>query len=91
MARMKIKLDPAGISEIWDILAPQVGAAGKSIASKLPAEQEPGTLERRDRKGRPVCLVAMRTPEALKVQARTGVLTRAAAELGLDVKRYSGG
>jgi len=88
---MQVKLDPAGISEIWDILAPQVGAAGKSIASKLPADQKPGTLERRDRNGRPVCLVAMRTPEALKVQARTGVLTRAAASEGLDVKRYSGG
>ena len=88
---MKIKLDPAGIREVWGILEPQLSAAGKSIAAKLPAEQEPGTLERRDRKGRPVCLVAMRTPEALKVQARTGVLTRAAAELGLDVKRYSGG
>ena len=88
---MKIELDPAGIREVWGILEPQVGAAGKAIASKLPADQEPGTLERRDRNGRPVCLVAMRTPEALKVQARTGVLTREAASMGLDVKRYSGG
>lgn len=88
---MKIELDPAGIREVWGILEPQVGAAGKAIASELPADQNPGTLERRDRNGRPVCLVAMRTPEALKVQARTGVLTRAAASKGLDVKRYSGG
>ena len=88
---MKIELDPAGIREVWGILEPQVGASGKAIASKLPADQNPGTLERRDRNGRPVCLVAMRTPEALKVQARTGVLTRAAASMGLDVKRYSGG
>lgn len=88
---MQIKLDPAGIREVWGILEPQLGAAGKAIASKLPADQNPGTLERRDRNGRPVCLVAMRTPDALKVQALTGVLTRATASMGLDVKRYSGG
>lgn len=88
---MKIELDPAGIREVWGILEPQLDVAGKSIASQLPADQNPGTLMKRDKNARPVCLVAMRTPEALMVQAKTGVLTRAAAGMGLDVHRYSGG
>ncbi|PRQ10631.1 hypothetical protein C1Y63_10580 [Corynebacterium sp. 13CS0277] len=64
--------------------------AGEEVAQKaraltsLPVEVENGT----NTSGRPVSVVRIPHPGGLASQAKHGTLTRAAAQCGLDVKRY---
>lgn len=95
MAKRKgptVRITPDGVRAIFDLMAPVVSKAGKNIANRVPAERSTAdSIDIRDRNGRPVALVALTEPNGKAIQAKYGVLTRAAAEEGADVHRYPRG
>lgn len=70
-----------------EALAPQLEAKAREVAASVDGKT--GVLVRKDRKGRPVALVTLMEPDGVRRQVREGVLTRAAAQAGLDVRRYT--
>lgn len=85
--RASLKLDSKGLNAAMDkIIAPQLESAAKKVAASIP--HPTATQMGLDRNGRPVAMLAITTANGLAIQARTGVLTRAAAEQGLDIHRY---
>lgn len=89
MARKpKLKLDSAGLNKaLQKSVAPQLKEVGEKVAAGIPGA-ETGVELGLDRNGRPVVRVAITQPDGLEIQARTGVLTRSAAQQGLDIHRY---
>lgn len=87
-------LQPDEFAKAMELVAPDVTAHGKAVAAtlsnSLPEGVEVTTRQSVARDGRPVCLVTIAHPSGLARQAKHGVLTRAAAENGLEVTRYSG-
>ena len=88
MAKPRVKLSHEGVKELLVQTAPLVEQAAKQVASNIPAKYRTGTLSRLDRKGRPVTLVALQEPNGVALQAKYGLMTKAAAEAGLDIHRY---
>lgn len=90
--KITFKLNKA---EFRKIMAQQRGAthsAAKKIAGnvkkRLP-DGVPVTLQdRTDKNGRPVTLVTVAHASGMARQAKDGILTRSAAEAGMEVKRY---
>lgn len=62
-----------------------------SVRRKVPKGVEVVVNDHISAAGRPVSVVTIIHPSGLGLQARKGVLTRAAAENGLDVSRSEGG
>lgn len=89
---MSLVFDDAGFRDVLRQLAPAVAGAGEQVAgaarSKLPAGVGVDVIHKTDRNGRPVALVTITHASGMARQANDGVLTRAAAECGLDVHRY---
>lgn len=71
-----------------------IRAAGEAVASEVrknvPDDVPVVVNHKRDRNGRPVALVTVAHASGLARQAKDGVLTKAAANAGLDVNRYGG-
>lgn len=90
----KFKLNRAGFREILAMQADATAAAGEQVAdavrAQVPADVRVDVEHKTDPEGRPVALVTIAHPSGLARQAKDGVLTRAAAAAGLDVKRYGG-
>ena len=90
MARKaSLKLDSKGLNKALEqIIAPKLEAAARKTAAAIPytTAVEMGL----DRNGRPLAMLAIARPNGLAIQAKTGILTRAAAEQGMDIHRYPG-
>lgn len=86
---VEITLTDKDIEQIWNMVEPELQKRADAGMASIPVEENPGTLAKRDRNGRPVVLIALRTPGGLSAQAKHGYLTRAAASQGFDVTRYS--
>ncbi|MDK8242583.1 hypothetical protein [Corynebacterium coyleae] len=92
MSGAKVKLDIKALSKAArKELSSQVAAKGSAIrdaaASQVPDDVPVGMMMKEDKMGSPVALVTIMHPAGLALQARAGVLTRAAASSGLDVTR----
>ncbi|MCT1710710.1 hypothetical protein M3B38_01740 [Dietzia cinnamea] len=85
--RASLKLDSKGLEKAMQtVIAPQLEEAAKKVAAAVP---RPTAVQMGlDRNGRPLAMVAITLPNGLAIQARTGVLTRAAAGQGMDIHRY---
>lgn len=62
-----------------------------SVRAKVPADVEVVVNDHISAAGRPVSVVTIIHPSGMARQAKDGVLTRAAAENGMDVTRTEGG
>lgn len=92
MARKpRVQITDEGARNIFRMLIPVVSEAGKSIAAKVPPDISANAVDRVDRNGRPVSIVALTEVNGLAIQAKHGTLTRAAAAEGADVHRYGRG
>lgn len=99
MARSKIRLDSKGIAEV--LRSSQVKGEVESLGRKVQAavgaptaSGEPIPVERRSRvadggrlSARPAVDVSLAHPAGMAVEAKRGPLVRAAASVGLEVKR----
>lgn len=85
---------PDDFGDVMEMLRPQVvEAAGRvrdSAESKVPDDVPVTATESTGNDGRPVVLVTIAHPSGLPRQAKDGVLTRSAAESGLEVTRHGG-
>lgn len=86
--KMFIKLPDSWFEQVEEAMVPDLEAAAREVAGNIPSEYESGVLSRRDRNGRPVVLVTLMEPHAALLQARYGILTRAAAQAGIKTGRY---
>lgn len=88
----KFLLNKETFRKVTATVRPDVEAAARKVAAsvrgKVPDEVPVTTLSRHGNDGRPVVLVTIAHPSGLARQAKHGVLTRAAAENGLEVTRY---
>lgn len=82
-----LRLDSKGLNKVLQDLAPQLLEVGKKVADGVSGAKT-GVELGMDRNGRPLVMVAITEPKGLALQARSGVLTRAAAAQGLDIHRY---
>lgn len=85
---LRLNIPDSWFEKVEDALLPELEAKARQVAGNIPDMYESGTLSRRDRNGRPVVLVALMHPNAALIQARYGVLTRAAAQAGVKTGRY---
>lgn len=89
----KIVLDPKVVMPLLQAhVADDVEKAGEAVAdnlrAKLPADVPVKVTSFVNESGRPVTMVTITHPSGMPRQARDGVMTRAAAETGLDIRRY---
>lgn len=61
------------------------------VRARVPEDVEVHVNKKYDRNGRPTAVVTIAHPSGMARQAKDGVLTRAAAEAGVDVVRYPEG
>lgn len=90
--KVRFKMTERGFNELMQThFSHVVEHAGTLVAEKvragLPSGVEVGTVSGIGRNGRPYSLVTVMHPMGLAVQAKRGVLTRAALATGLDVHR----
>ena len=79
MADVKVELDTAGIAQILKSFEFGVNAAASSIAARIPGAFVSGyTIDRK--------AAAVVVPGGDRLQARDGVITRAASSVGLEVR-----
>lgn len=84
-----LKLDEKQIGRILQNTKPLVHETAKAVAGNVQGWDKPvDVYDTVSKTGRPVSLVVLSHPSALAVQAKHGVLTRAAAAQGLDVHRW---
>ena len=99
---MKFHASSDGFADVLMSLQPQMDAAARKVAasvdSQLPADglgdvvAEPYDFKPRGRTSdRAAASVAVRRPDAKLRQARDGILTRAAASAGLEVRAKADG
>lgn len=83
---------PDDFGELMKIVQPQVDEAGEAVgnavAARVPDDVPVTVTSAIGNNGRPVSLVKIEHASGLPRQAKDGVLTRAAAEAGLEVTRY---
>lgn len=92
MAKAKVKLDYKSLSraarkELSGVVAAKAGAIRDAAAAQVPDDVPVEMRMQSDALGSPVGLVTIMHPSGLARQAKDGVLTRAAANAGLDVTR----
>lgn len=91
MTKARISINRGGL---MDFLATHYGAELEAVtravaaAVDVPEGVEVVTKVDRDRTGRPRGMVTIAHPSGIALQAKHGVLTRAAAAQGLDIRRY---
>ena len=89
----KLRLNTADFSKLMPLVRGDVDSAGRrlaeSVRAKVPGDVPVSVQQRTDENGRPVSLVTITHASGLARQAKHGVLTRSAAELGLEVTRYT--
>lgn len=89
MARgMFLNIPDSWFEKAEEMLVPQLESKGREVSSNVSSQYETGVLVRKDRNGRPVALVSLMHPNGVLIQAKDGVLTRAAAQAGLKTGRY---
>nr|WP_304503763.1 hypothetical protein [Corynebacterium lemuris] len=73
-------------------VADDIERAGEEVAAnlraKLPDDVPVKVTSFINESGRPVTMVTITHPSGLARQAKDGVVTRAASEAGLDIRRY---
>ncbi|AMJ43686.1 hypothetical protein [Corynebacterium stationis] len=83
---------PDDFDELMKIVQPQVDEAGeavhKAVTARVPGDVPVTSTSQIGDNGRPVSLVTIAHASGLARQAKSGVLSRAAAEVGLEVTRY---
>lgn len=67
---------------------PQLHQAALSVAAGLPANLAVNINVTNNRKGRAIAILTVAHPGALAMQIKNGLITGAAANVGLEVKRY---
>ena len=85
--KLFIDIPDSWFDDVREGLAPELEAAAKRVASNIDGKT--GVRMQRDRQGRPVAMVTLQEPGGIARQVKNGVMTRAAAQAGLDVKRYT--
>lgn len=84
----KLILNSSALNELLvEHAAPVLEEAAKEVASRI--RMETNIVNGVNRSGRPFSMVLVVDKLSLIRQARDGVITRAAAESGLDVHRYA--
>ena len=88
----RFKLNRKAFGEVMRLTQPAVSAQARQVAesvqAQLPNDVPVDTMDTVSQDGRPVTLVTVMHPSGLARQANDGVLTRAAAQNGLEVTRY---
>lgn len=91
--RFKINLSSPGVKKAMRGFSAEIARLGESVAStvrnSVPEDVPVVVKHGENRNGRPVSVVTIAHPSGLPRQAKRGVLTRAAAEHGLDIRRYA--
>lgn len=92
MAKSTVRLDIKALSkaaqkELAGVVSAKAGAIRDAASAQVPDDVPVGMMMKEDKMGSPVALVTIMHPAGLALQARAGVLTRAAASSGLDVTR----
>ena len=85
--KLFLDIPDSWFDDVREALAPELEAAAKRVAASIGGET--GVRMQRDRKGRPVALITLQEPGGIARQVKSGVMTRAAAQAGLEVKRYT--
>ena len=87
---VEIIFDDAAFMAYMQQFAPDVAAAAEEVAANARRLTDmPVTVtNRQGNDGRPVSIVTIAHAGGLASQAKHGTLTRAAAQAGLDTKRY---
>lgn len=89
----KFRLNTAEFEKLMPLVRGDVDAAGRrlaeSVRAKVPGDVPVSVQQRTGEDGRPVSLVTIAHASGLARQAKQGVLTRSAAELGIEVTRYT--
>lgn len=91
MARPRLQLDSKAI-QAWinENLPGPIEAAARKMAGNIETDMPVSvTLVQNQKDGGPVGLVTIAHPGGLASQAKHGTLSRAAAQAGLDVRRYT--
>ncbi|MHD0024506.1 hypothetical protein ACQX2E_09580 [Corynebacterium diphtheriae] len=91
MAKATVNFNHATLMDfLAENYSDELAAVTKSVAASVdvPDDVEVITKVDRDRTGRPRGMVTIAHPGGLAMQAKHGVLTKAAAENGLDIRRY---
>ena len=89
----RFRLNTAEFAKLMPLVRGDVDSAGErlaeSVRAKVPGDVPVSVQQRTDENGRPVSLVTIAHASGLARQAKHGVLTRSAAELGIEVTRYT--
>lgn len=83
---------PDDFDELMKLVQPQVDeageAVGKAVAARVPGDVPVTSTPQIGDNGRPASLVTIAHASGLARQAKSGTLSRGAAEVGLEVTRY---
>ena len=89
----RFRLNTAEFSKLMPLVRGDVDSAGRrlaeSVRARVPGDVPVSVQQRTGENGRPVSLVTITHASGLARQAKHGALTRSAAELGLEVTRYT--
>ena len=89
MAGLWIEIPDEWFIDALQLLEPEVEKAGNRVADNVTSGTKTTVTMKRDREGRPVALVTLAEAKGLFEQAKNATLTKAAANAGLDVVRYT--
>ena len=92
MAGMKVKFDDAGLNKLLvqnylGVLKDEADAIGKNVQAAYPGTNVV-TSSGVNRKGRPFGIVYIAEVNGIAHQVKHGSLTRAAAQRGIETRRY---
>lgn len=88
VGKMRLNIPDEWFEAVEDANVDYLEAKARQAGANLPAKYDSGVLMRRDRNGRPVALLALMHPRGALLQAKSALLTRAAAQAGIEVNRY---
>lgn len=90
MAKPRVKVDRRKVLQLMQKIGPPLLAEkAAAVVRRIEAAGYPAGYELvRDRNGRPVVMIALTDAKGLNAQIKHGVVTRAAAQEGLDINRY---
>lgn len=86
---MRFKLKPKFFKAAFDELEPKLKTTVEGMASSV-SNYDVDVVMKRDRNGRPVGLMALKHPNGKAIQAKTGVLSKAARSKGAKFHPYGG-
>ena len=87
--RGRLRLDSRAVNRALVVAAtPSLLKAAQLVEKELPPGYKTAIEVDTDRNGRPRSMIAIAEPKGLAAQAKHGLLTRAAAAVGLDIHRY---